>query len=116
MGKTLQTIALLLSRKLEGPTLVVCPVVALFQWRDEIAKYTGMGEDEGLKVSIFHGASRIKSFEEFKEYDVIMTTYAVIEACFRKEKTGFTRKLKKVYEKSPLHAITWSRIVLYVFI
>ena len=45
MGKTVQTISLLLtdfdaSAKKRKHTLVVAPTVAIVQWRNEIAKYT----------------------------------------------------------------------------
>ena len=52
MGKTCQTISLIVSKRLQKPTLVVCPVVALYQWRDEIEKFTRPG---AFKILIFHG-------------------------------------------------------------
>ena len=36
-------------------TLVVCPVVAVIQWRDEIARYVAPG---ALKVLLYHGPKR----------------------------------------------------------
>jgi DNA repair protein RAD16 len=109
MGKTIQTISLMLAKRLEKPTLVVCPVVALFQWRDEIKKFTPEGH---FKIYIFHGADKITDKDELLQYDIVLTSYAIIESCFRKEKTGFTRKKQKVFEKSILHDIHWGRIVL----
>jgi len=109
MGKTLQTIALMVSKPLQKPTLVVCPVVALIQWKEEIAKYT---PDDHFQVLVYHGTSRVHSKDEIERYDIILTTYAVLESAFRKQQSGFTRKGGKVYENSLLHSIDWGRIIL----
>lgn len=50
MGKTIQTIALLLSDK-QKPSLVVAPTVALLQWKREIETHT----NKALSVHVFHG-------------------------------------------------------------
>ena len=42
----------------------------------------------------------------------VLTSYAVLESCFRKEHSGFKRKGKIIKEKSPLHAIEWNRIIV----
>jgi SNF2 family DNA or RNA helicase len=47
MGKTLQTIALLLASPAVGPTLVVCPAAAMLQWRNEIARFAAPGPGLG---------------------------------------------------------------------
>lgn len=64
-------------------TLVVCPVIALYQWREEIKKFT---EDKALSVCCYHGPNRAKEFprELLCKYDVVLTTYQVIESDFRK--------------------------------
>jgi len=66
--------------KLSKTTLVVCPVVALTQWRSEIAKHAG----SALKVMIYHGAGRSTTPEVLTSYDVVLTTYSILEAEFRK--------------------------------
>jgi SNF2 family DNA or RNA helicase len=48
------------------------------QWRNEIEQHT-----EGFKVNIFHGSSRTKDIDDLKKYDVVLTTYAVLESVFR---------------------------------
>ena len=96
------------------------------QWRNEIETHT----DNLLKTLVWHGASRESSIKELKKYDVvskilrfaqiidlrtsdqILTSYAVLESCFRKEHSGFKRKGMIVKEKSPLHAINWHRIIV----
>ncbi|KDN48028.1 hypothetical protein RSAG8_03044, partial [Rhizoctonia solani AG-8 WAC10335] len=106
MGKTIQTLALFVSDR-QKPNLVVAPTVALMQWRNEIEAHT-----EGFKVYMFHGGSREKSTKELAKYDVVLTTYAVMESSFRKQVSGFKRKGEIVKEKSPLHGIKWRRIIL----
>lgn len=64
-------------------TLVVCPVIALLQWKEEIEKFT---EDKALTIGCYHGPKR--SSENPREllckYDIVLTTYQVLEADFRK--------------------------------
>lgn len=63
-------------------TLVVCPVIALTQWKTEIEKFT----DGSLTVGTYHGPDRESQIprEMLKKYDVVLTTYQVVEADFRK--------------------------------
>ena len=65
-----------------------------------------------MDVLVWHGASRVTDPKELKKYDVVLTTYAVLESCFRKQSSGFKRKGITVKEKSPLHAVEWERIVV----
>jgi SNF2 family DNA or RNA helicase len=55
-------------------TLVVCPVIALSQWRTEIEKFT---EEGALSVCTYHGPDReVRTPREMmKKYDVVLTTY-----------------------------------------
>lgn len=61
---------------------------------------------------MFHGGSREKSTKELIKYDVVLTTYAVMESSFRKQVSGFKRKDEIIKEKSPLHAVHWRRIIV----
>ncbi|KAI0722038.1 SNF2 family N-terminal domain-containing protein [Cerioporus squamosus] len=108
MGKTIQMISLMVSDNGAKPNLVVAPTVAIMQWRNEIELHT----DNLLKTLVWHGSSRESSVKELKKYDVVLTSYAVLESCFRKEHNGFKRKGHIVKEKSPLHAIEWNRVIL----
>lgn len=108
MGKTIQMIALMMHDRTKGPNLVVAPTVALMQWKSEIETHT----NNALKVGLFHGANRAKNLAELNEFDVILTSYAVVESGYRKEKYGFTRKFKKVKEKSILHEKKFYRVIL----
>jgi len=46
------------------------------------------------------------------DYGQILTSFAVVESCFRKQESGFKRKGHIVKEPSPLHQIKWNRIVV----
>jgi len=70
MGKTIQTIALLLAEPRGKPNLVVAPTVALMQWKSEIEVHT----NNGLSVCLFYGANRSVTAKELKNYDVVLTT------------------------------------------
>ncbi|KAI0082886.1 hypothetical protein K474DRAFT_1655071 [Panus rudis PR-1116 ss-1] len=107
MGKTIQMIALLCTDPENKPNLVVAPTVAVMQWKNEIEAHS-----EGLKVLVWHGASRESNVKELKKFNVVLTTYAVLESCFRKQQSGFKRKGAIVKEKSVLHQIKWNRIIL----
>ncbi|KAL8290154.1 hypothetical protein RQP46_003093 [Phenoliferia psychrophenolica] len=111
MGKTIQTISLLLSdHSRTGPrkcTLVLAPTVAIMQWRNEIDKFT-----EGFKVLIFHGANRADNIKELEKFDVVLTSYAVMESGYRREQKGFQKKGKMMKEDSILHKIKWHRVIL----
>ncbi|KAJ2210479.1 DNA repair protein rad16, partial [Coemansia sp. RSA 487] len=115
MGKTLQTIALLLLSS-GKPTLVVCPTVALMQWKAEIEKAT-----DALSVFVFYGndhkqlvdaGSSGVDKEQLAKHNVILTTYAVMESGYRREHTGFRSKGHLYHEPSLLHQVSWFRLVL----
>ena len=55
-------------------TLVICPVIALSQWRTEIEKFT---EEGALSVCTYHGPDRESQTPRdlIKKYDVVLTTY-----------------------------------------
>merc|ERR1719238_429274 len=82
MGKTLQMIALLLARPLDGPCLVVVPLAALLQWQAELAKFTKPGS---LDVLIYHGADRKTNARAFRNYDVVLTSYQTLEHDYRRQ-------------------------------
>ncbi|CCC71773.1 hypothetical protein NCAS_0I01050 [Naumovozyma castellii] len=108
MGKTIQTIALLMNDLTKRPSLVVAPTVALMQWKNEINQHT----DGKLKVYMFHGTSKNIDIKTLSEYDVVLTTYAVLESVFRKQNYGFKRKHGVVKELSVLHNIEFYRVIL----
>lgn len=60
----------------------------------------------------FEGAGKVASEELLLESDIVLTSYAVVESAYRKQKTGFRRKNGQVFEDSLLHSITWGRVIL----
>jgi DNA repair protein RAD16 len=52
--------------------------------------------------------------KELKSFDVVLTTYAVLESSYRKQHSGFKRKGQMVKETSPLHALKWARIIVSI--
>lgn len=64
-----------------GATLVICPLVAVVQWCQEIAKHTVPG---ALKVIVYQGPKRSLDPDTIAHADVVVTTYNTIEADYRK--------------------------------
>lgn len=66
-------------------TLVVCPVIALTQWKAEIEKFTDP-TSHPLTVGVYHGPDRERDVPRdlMRKYDVVLTTYQVLEQDFRK--------------------------------
>ena len=76
LGKTLQALSLLQKAKeVDGPepTLVVCPTTVVFNWESEITKFTP--RLSCLKLS---GADRASLFKKIPEYDIVITSYALV--------------------------------------
>ncbi len=76
LGKTLQALCVLQKAKDEDgqmPTLVVCPTSVVFNWEAEIQKFTP--KLSCLKLS---GVDRKNLFKEIQNYDIVITSYALI--------------------------------------
>ena len=74
LGKTIQTIAFLLSEK-NKKTLIITPTSLIYNWKNEFHKFA-----PSMKIGIVHGSKndRIEILKNFKEYDVILTTYGTL--------------------------------------
>lgn len=75
LGKTLQVIALLDENKANKPSLVICPASLIYNWDDEIRKFT----DSLHAVCICGNANerQLKIMEAHK-YDLLITSYDYI--------------------------------------
>eukprot|EP00892_Ulva_mutabilis_P003353 jgi/Ulvmu1/138/UM001_0142.1 len=64
-------------------TLVVCPVVAAMQWRQEILRYMAPGS---INVVLYHGTNRSDTFtrKQLEAADIVLTTYSILEVDFRR--------------------------------
>lgn len=76
LGKTLQAIAFITSEKGgKLPSIVVTPTSLVYNWKDEIDKFS-----PELKVLIIIGSKqqREESMKKIEEYDVVLTSYPLI--------------------------------------
>lgn len=79
LGKTLQAIITLTQFKEDHPkecSLVVCPTSLVYNWKEEIAKFNSK-----LRVLPVDGnpAQRKKLLNDFKRYDIIITSYTLLQ-------------------------------------
>lgn len=78
LGKTVQTLAFLQHYKNNNEDvkfLVVCPTTLMYNWENEIKKFT-----PDLKHFIHHGSKRSSSSRSFAPYDIIITTYGTMRS------------------------------------
>ncbi len=77
LGKTLQALAFLQTlggrAQTGAPALVVCPTSLVWNWMSETQRFTPQ-----LKVVSLHGADRHELFARIGEYDMVVTSYALI--------------------------------------
>ena len=75
LGKTIQVLAFLLSRKKESklPNLVVAPKSLVFNWIDEAKKFA-----PALKTVQYAGGGRQKLTQEIGKADLVVTTYGTV--------------------------------------
>ncbi len=78
LGKTVQALSYLhYYRHHYGKltALVVCPTTLMFNWENEIKKFT-----PSLTYHIHHGADRTKNRDIFIERDIVITTYGTLRS------------------------------------
>jgi superfamily II DNA or RNA helicase len=78
LGKTVQALSYLHHyRVTHGKlhALVVCPTTLMFNWENEIKKFTPL-----LTYYIHHGGERTRNKEEFEKAEVIITTYGTLRS------------------------------------
>lgn len=77
LGKTLQTLSHILLEKEAGrltkPALVVAPTSLMSNWQEEAARFA-----PELKVLLLQGKDRMKLFGRIEQYDLVLTTYALL--------------------------------------
>jgi len=77
LGKTLQALTFLLaehkSDRAEHASLVVCPTSVATNWVAEAKRFT-----PGLRVVLLTGANRDKLYDQIKNSDLVVTTYALL--------------------------------------
>ncbi len=78
LGKTIQTLTFLqyyLKKNNELLTLVVCPTTLIYNWQNEILKFT-----PDLQFLVHHGSGRTKKVEELRNTNVLITTYGTLRS------------------------------------
>ncbi len=78
LGKTIQTLSFLQHLKEKNGklvALVVCPTTLLFNWQNELKKFT-----PSLTYHIHHGGTRKKSLFHDDKIEVIITTYGTLRS------------------------------------
>lgn len=74
LGKTVQTIAFLLHKAAEGPSLVVAPASVVLNWSKELSRFA-----PSLNVTVLnHTEDRQATVENAVANDVILTTYGLL--------------------------------------
>ncbi|MFQ5676035.1 MAG: DEAD/DEAH box helicase, partial [bacterium] len=76
LGKTVQALTLLQSIYKNGckePSLIVCPTSVIFNWLDEIARFT-----PELRVLNQTGNDRNRTSDNYKNYDIILTSHGTL--------------------------------------
>lgn len=76
LGKTVQTLAMLQHRKengAESASLLVMPTSLIYNWLNEAQKFT-----PELRILTYTGTYRDKNVEQFKDYDLILTSYGIV--------------------------------------
>ena len=76
LGKTLQVIAMLDSLAKGKPSLVICPASLIYNWEDEVHKFSNT-----FKVKCVTGSKeeRNQIMMQYQEYDLLVTSYDYIK-------------------------------------
>jgi superfamily II DNA or RNA helicase len=78
LGKTVQALSFLERYKADHgkiKALVVCPTTLIYNWENEIKKFT-----PSLTYHIHHGGQRSRAKEELMNYDISITTYGTLRS------------------------------------
>lgn len=76
LGKTIQTISYFLSLNNNKPSLIICPMSVMVNWKKEIYKFAPT-----LSVHIHHGSERLKKEElhkKMKDINLIISSFSTI--------------------------------------
>jgi SNF2 family DNA or RNA helicase len=78
LGKTLQALAILLSRAKQGPSLVIAPTSVCFNWQQEALKFAPT-----LNIKIFSDSAntgqRQKLLNELSPFDCVIISYGLLQ-------------------------------------
>ena len=76
LGKSIQIIAFILSQRRKSAhntNLLVVPATLIFNWQAEVEKFA-----PSIKIHTIYGTDRIKSVQDFDNYEIILTSYGTL--------------------------------------
>lgn len=86
LGKTISSLALILSRPSTNldrkTTLIVGPVALVRQWEREIK--SKVKREHRLSTHMVHGPQKKRSWDELKNFDIVLTTYGTLGAEYKR--------------------------------
>lgn len=86
LGKTVQALSLIVANKSTEPNrklnLIVGPVTLLRQWEQEIKMK--IKTDKQMSTFLFHSNNKLRTFEEFSKYDIILVSYQTLSSEWKK--------------------------------
>ncbi|KAJ1859868.1 hypothetical protein LPJ73_001646 [Coemansia sp. RSA 2703] len=65
-----------------GGTLIVCPLSTMGNWEEQVASHV---RRRALSIYSYHGPGRIQNPKKLCEYDIVLTTYNVVQSEYSKE-------------------------------
>ncbi|KAJ1856106.1 hypothetical protein GGH12_003050 [Coemansia sp. RSA 1822] len=65
-----------------GNTLIVCPLSTMSNWEEQIATHV---RARGMSVYAYHGNTRTRSVRRLCHYDVVLTTFNVLQSEYTRE-------------------------------
>jgi SNF2 family DNA or RNA helicase len=101
LGKTIQMLSLVMTKRCNGPTLIICPTNLIDVWINEAQRHL---RDFTYKILVYHGSERkLVSPSEFIHFDIVLTTYDLMN---RDMPTLMSTTV------SNIHSYQWGRIIL----
>lgn len=80
LGKTIQSLTVVLNESANQPTkvvnLVVCPTSLTYNWLGEIKKFF-----TGVKAAVIEGPDRAHVLEQAHLYDILIINYEKVKGC-----------------------------------
>jgi len=74
LGKTLQSLAIILHYASDGPSLVVAPTSVSTNWLTEVARFTPT-----LNIRQLGGKNRKENIDKLGKFDLLITTYTLLQ-------------------------------------
>jgi len=112
LGKTLQTLTLIEMNKVKDkPSIVICPKTLLYNWQDEVNKFTPK-----IKAIVLDGPplERKEKISSIKNHDLAITSYATMQKdveVYDKEKLKFNYCILDEAQNIKNHTTKNARVV-----